>query len=85
MTGAGLSKESRPSLAPKARLRSDRISGESLLLFPEHGLVLNRSADRILRLCDGRTVGDIATALEAPLKDVLEFLTKLAERGLVKT
>jgi coenzyme PQQ biosynthesis protein PqqD len=84
MTG-GLSADSRPRLAPKARLRSDRISGETVLLYPERGLVLNQSATRILQLCDGRTAGEIATELAAPLDDVLEFLGALAERGLVKT
>lgn len=58
--------------------------GETLLLYPEHGLVLNQSAAAILRLCDGRSAGDIATELGAPLADVLELLTVLSERGLVK-
>jgi pyrroloquinoline quinone biosynthesis protein D len=78
-----LSAASRPRLAPKARLRHDRIADATLLLYPEHGLVLNASATAILRACDGRTVGEIATALAAPLDDVLEFLTTLAARGLV--
>lgn len=82
MTGE-LSAESRPQLARKARLRTDRLTGETLLLYPEHGLILNPSAAAILRLCDGRSIGDIATALAAPLADVLELLTTLSERGLV--
>jgi pyrroloquinoline quinone biosynthesis protein D len=76
--------DSRPRLARKARLRTDRITGETLLLYPEHGLVLNDSAAAILRLCDGRSAGEIAGELEAPLADVLELLDALAERGLVK-
>ena len=80
-----VSADSRPQLARKARLRTDRISGETLLLFPEHGLVLNPSAAAILRLCDGRSVSDIAAELAAPLDDVLEFLTTLSDRGLVTT
>jgi len=79
-----LSGDSRPRLARKARLRTDRITGETLLLYPEHGLVLNDSAAAILRLCDGRSAGEIAGELEAPLADVLELLDALAERGLVK-
>jgi hypothetical protein len=80
-----LSADSRPQLARKARLRTDRLTGETLLLYPEHGLVLNPSAAAILRLCDGRAAGDIATELGAPLGDVLDFLTALSERGLVHT
>jgi hypothetical protein len=82
---AAVSADSRPQLARKARLRTDRLTGETLLLYPEHGLVLNQSAAAILRLCDGRSAGDIAAELAAPLADVLELLTTLSERGLVKT
>jgi pyrroloquinoline quinone biosynthesis protein D len=78
-----ISADCRPQLARKARLRTDQISGETLLLYPEHGLVLNSSAAAILRLCDGRSAGDIAGALEAPLGDVLELLATLHARGLV--
>ena len=84
MTSA-LSADSRPHLARKTRLRADPLSGDTLLLYPEHGLVLNPSAAAILRLCDGRSVRDIATELAAPLDDVLEFLTTLRNRGLVTT
>jgi coenzyme PQQ biosynthesis protein PqqD len=80
-----VSADSRPQLARKARLRTDRISGETMLLYPEHGLMLNPSAAAILRLCDGRSVRDIAAELAAPLDDVLEFLTTLSDRGLVTT
>jgi hypothetical protein len=80
-----LSAESRPRLARKARLREDRIAGQTLLLYPEHGLVLNPSAAAIVRLCDGRSVRDIATELSAPLDDVLELLDALSDRGLVTT
>jgi pyrroloquinoline quinone biosynthesis protein D len=75
---------SRPRLASKARLRYDRIAKADMLLYPEHGLVLNASASAIVRACDGRTVGEIAAALGAPVGDVLELLAALAERGLVR-
>ncbi len=81
---AALSPESRPQLARKARLRTDRLTGETLLLYPEHGLVLNDSAAAIVRLCDGRSAADIAAQLGAPLADVLELLERLSERGLIK-
>jgi pyrroloquinoline quinone biosynthesis protein D len=82
---AALSADSRPQLARKARLRTDRLTGETVLLYPEHGLVLNASAAAILRLCDGRSAADIAAELGAPLADVLEFLATLSDRGLVHT
>lgn len=85
MTPVALSADCRPHLAPKARLRTDRLTGQTLLLYPEHGLVLNQSAAAILRLCDGRSAADIAAELAAPLADILELLTVLSERGLVKT
>jgi len=85
MTAAAtaLSAGSRPQLARKARLRTDRLTGETLLLYPEHGLVLSPSAAAILRLCDGRSIDAIARELGAPVSDVLEFLTALGDRGLV--
>ena len=80
-----LSADSRPQLARKARLRTDRLTGETLLLYPEHGLVLHPSAAAILRLCDGRPVSAIADELAAPVGDVLDFLALLSDRGLVTT
>jgi pyrroloquinoline quinone biosynthesis protein D len=75
--------DSRPKLASKVRLRHDRIANATMLLYPEHGLVLNESAAAIVRSLDGRTVAEIAAALTAPVDDLLELLTTLAERGLV--
>jgi len=83
VTAVALSADSRPQLTRKARLRTDRLTGDTLLLYPEHGLVLNPSAAAILRLCDGRSVADIAAELTAPLGDILEFLATLSERGLI--
>ena len=77
--------ESVPRLATKARLREDRVRGQTLLLCPERALVLNGSAAAILRCCgSGRTVAQIAESLSAPPGDVLQFLAELAERGLVR-
>jgi hypothetical protein len=76
--------ESRPRLSRKARAHKDRLSGRTLLLYPEHGLVLNDSAAAIVALCDGRSIAEIAGTLAAPLADVLAFLATLGERGLVK-
>jgi len=92
VTAARITLASKPRLAAKARLRSDRASGRTLLLYPERGLALNRTGEAVLRLCDGaRTVAEIAEALAvehgadraAVLAEVTAFLEALAERGLL--
>ena len=85
---------SRPRLSSNARLRPDRRRGGSLLLYPERGLVLNRTAGEILQLCDGcRTVGAIAERLahrhgahlrDSIQKDILTLLSGLQARGLIQ-
>ncbi|MCC2642168.1 MAG: putative Coenzyme synthesis protein [Nitrospira sp.] len=84
----------RPRLSRKVRLRFDRRTGRSLLLYPETGLELNGSAAEIAGLCTGvHTVDDIAR-LVAPAyegvspeeikPEVLGFLDALAARGLLQ-
>ena len=87
--------ESRPKLAPKARLRDDKKTGQKVLLYPEKGLLLNPTGARILELCDGeRTVTNIVDALAGEhegadratiLAEVMGFLTRLFDAGLVRT
>jgi coenzyme PQQ biosynthesis protein PqqD len=84
----------RPRLAPKARLRFDRHSGKSLLLFPERGLSLNETGAEILGLCTGdATVAQIIDTLcekygqdRRPLltTEVTTFLQALADRNLLR-
>ncbi len=84
----------RPRLSAKVRLRFDRRTGRTLLLYPETGLELNRTATEIAELCRGdRTVDDIIglVALRygdcSPLdlkRDVETFLDTLAGRGLLR-
>lgn len=85
---------SRPRLALKARLRRDRHEDRWLLLYPERGLILNRSAGDILRLCTGRlTVDRIVDLLaarygdsrrDAIMADALALLCRLHARGLIQ-
>ncbi len=84
--------DARPKLAARARLRDDRISGRTMLLYPERGLALNASAAAIVRLCDARhTVAEIVQALAADrpeaqatiTADVTALLEALVARGLV--
>ena len=84
----------RPRLSRKVRLRFDRRSGRYLLLYPETGLELNRTATEIARLCTGAwTTDDIAQRLariyvDVPpddiKRDVVDFLAGLARRGLLQ-
>jgi coenzyme PQQ biosynthesis protein PqqD len=85
---------SRPRLAGKARLRRDRVTGKSLLLYPERGLALNDTAAEILGLCTGeRSVAEIIEELvgkygadrrEALTGEVRAFLQSLVERNLLR-
>jgi coenzyme PQQ biosynthesis protein PqqD len=88
-----ISLEQRPRLAAKARLRWDRKDERFMLLYPERGLVLNPTAADVVKLCTGElTVGGIVDQLaakyapqprEAVEREVLGFLTRMAERGLI--
>jgi pyrroloquinoline quinone biosynthesis protein D len=83
----------RPRLAAKARLRWDRKDARYMLLYPERGLVLNATAADVVRLCTGELrVGDIVDQLatkyarqprEDVEREILQFLTRMAERGLI--
>jgi pyrroloquinoline quinone biosynthesis protein D len=86
--------KARPRLRPKVRLRFDRRTGRDLLLYPEMGLELSRTATEIARLCTGEwTVDDIVQHL-APrytevspaeiTRDVRDFLKTLAGRKLLE-
>jgi coenzyme PQQ biosynthesis protein PqqD len=84
---------SRPTLAAKARLRYDRQRDAFWLLWPERGLLLNRSAGEILQRCHGRdTLSSIVTALSDQYphthrrdieEDVRHLIRDLSGRGLL--
>ncbi len=82
----------RPALASHVRLKTDPVSGEPVLLFPEGLLILNETAHEIVRRCDGKkTIADLLAELasefavdEATLRDdVLENLHQLKQRNLI--
>jgi pyrroloquinoline quinone biosynthesis protein D len=82
----------RPRLAAKARLTTDKLTGQPVLLFPENVLLLNPTAAGILELCDGQQtaamlvskLGDhYEVARDLLLRDVVEFLERLRWRGLI--
>lgn len=88
-----ISAGTRPRLAAKARLRWDRKAERWMLLYPERGLVLNPTAADVVRLCTGElTVETIVEKLaekyttqprEDLEREIVTFLARLAERGLV--
>jgi pyrroloquinoline quinone biosynthesis protein D len=84
----------RPALAAKVRLRWDRRASRYMLLYPERGLVLNATGADIVQLCTGEhTVGTIVDQLAGKYarepaevaREVYAFLTRLAERGLLRS
>jgi pyrroloquinoline quinone biosynthesis protein D len=83
----------RPIIAAKARLQKDKVSGESILLYPEGLLQLNSTGAEILRLCDGyHTFKEITIELarchnttpEALSEDVGEYLNNLYQHALLE-
>jgi coenzyme PQQ biosynthesis protein PqqD len=88
-----ISADTRPRIASKARLRYDRKTGHTMLLYPEKGLVLNPTAAEIAKLCTGEhSVAAIVTQLASQYgkdaavieSEVMKFLSSLAERGLLQ-
>lgn len=94
MTNSIIGDIARPQFSPKVRLRFDRRTGRYLLLYPETGLELSRTATEVARLCTGEwTVDEIAQHLaqihteispDEITRDVLDFLRTLAGRGLLQ-
>lgn len=94
MTNSMTGDIARPRLSPKVCLRFDRRTGRYLLLYPETGLELSRTATEVARLCTGEwTADEIAQHLAqihteiSPVeitRDVLDFLKALAGRGLLQ-
>jgi len=90
-----ISGASRVRLAAKARLQRDRVSGKSMLLYPERGLALSDSAARIVALCGepggarpvAAIVDELAAASGEPRErietEVIDFLRALEDRGLL--
>jgi pyrroloquinoline quinone biosynthesis protein D len=82
----------RPALASHVRAKSDPVTGDPVLLFPEGLLVLNATANDIVGLCDGRATGhEILASLSSQYEvdesilraDFVECLADLLLRNLV--
>lgn len=91
--GFPMNDASRPTLSAKARLRYDRQRDALFLLWSERGLLLNRSAGEILKLCQGdESVSSIVNALSSQYphtrrhvieEDVHRLIRDLSRRGLL--
>ena len=80
-----ITSDTRPKLAPKARLREDKQTGKTLLLYPEAGLALNPTGAAVLKRCDGqRTLGAIVDELCAAYADADRTVVEREVRGLVQ-
>ncbi|MGH8023073.1 MAG: pyrroloquinoline quinone biosynthesis peptide chaperone PqqD [Limisphaerales bacterium] len=86
-----IANDSRPRLADKARLKWDAVRQQHLLLFPEGLLILNKTANEVLGLCDGqRDVSAIVKILGEKYqnngveRDVKQILERLAGKNLVR-
>ncbi|MQY39747.1 Coenzyme PQQ synthesis protein D [Streptomyces sp. RB17] len=93
MTGAPapLDTSWRPTLARGVVLRRDPVRDADLLLLPERVVVLDGSADAVLRLCDGvRDAAAVVAELAvrhpaAPVAvEVPEFLNRLRKEGWLR-
>ena len=83
----------KPKLSTKARLQTDKVSGEPVLLYPEGVVLLNASSVAITRLCDGtHSFPEILAKLAEQYNvqasqiegDVGEFIFNLHQQSLVE-
>lgn len=79
-----------PAIWRLARLEFDQVRQQRVLLYPEGVVLLNDTGAAILDLCDGRrSIADIAAVLAERYHcdvtaDVIEYLSQLVERDLVR-
>jgi coenzyme PQQ biosynthesis protein PqqD len=82
--------ESVPALWKLARMDFDAVRNRPVLLYPEGAVLLNDTGKAILELVDGRrSVREIARILGERYQtdvtaDVTEYLSRLAERELIR-
>jgi pyrroloquinoline quinone biosynthesis protein D len=74
-----------PRLTKRTRLRHDRVRDRWMLLAPERGFILNRTALAIVRTLDGNSSpSEIASRVGGPLEEVEAFLSHLSQAGLLE-
>ena len=79
-----------PVLWRLARLDFDAVRQQHVLLYPEGAILLNKTGNAILELCDGqRTITAIADVLRERYHrdvtdDIMDYLSQLAEGEFVR-
>lgn len=85
-----LAPDTMPRLWKLARLEYDPVRQRHVLLYPEGAVLLNGTGAAILELCDGtHTVDQIVAILTDRYgtdvsTDVIEYLSRMADRELVR-
>jgi pyrroloquinoline quinone biosynthesis protein D len=88
-----LSLAERPKLSSRARLQTDKVTGNPILLYPEGVLVLNPTGHAIAGLCTGQaTLQEIIEKLAAQYRaspadvsgDVINYLNRLRSLNLLE-
>lgn len=83
----------RPKLSSRARLQSDKVTGNPILLYPEGVLVLNPTGHAIVSLCTGEAtlqgiIEKLATLYKVPAADlsadVIVYLNRLRSLNLLE-
>ena len=85
--------DSRPRIAPRARLQSDKITGKPVLLYPEGVRVLNETGHAIVLRCTGQQtcteiIAELAQTYQvAPGEiqgQVVDYLQRLRARNVLE-
>ena len=88
-----LSPAERPKLSSRARVQTDKVTGDPILLYPEGVLVLNPTGHAIVSLCTGEaTLQGIIEKLATQYKvsaadvsaDVIVYLDRLRSLNLLE-
>src|SRR5580693_9189532 len=91
---SSLSLAGRPKLSSRARLQTDKVTGNPILLYPEGVLVLNPTGRAIVGLCTGEeTLQEIIAKLAAQYQvpaadvsaDVIGYLNRLRSLNLLES
>jgi pyrroloquinoline quinone biosynthesis protein D len=82
----------RPRLSTRARLQTDKVTGNPMLLYPEGVLMLNPTGHAIVSLCSGTTTvqqmidhlaARYGTTPQAIGPDVTAYLQRLRAKNLL--
>ncbi len=85
MTGESIPINARPIISPRARLRTDKITGKPILLYPEGVLVLNPTGHAVVSLCTGQaTFQEIVASLAARYRTSAQKITPEIEAYLCR-